>query len=175
MSLASDLSRPSAPAAGPGRRRVADRRAGHRDPRRRARRVVRVRGAVVAYATELKATLLDVDPVLLDERGAVDPDVARAMAAECGPAGCGRRARDRRRRRTRAAGRRRHRAHPVSTPTGRRSGRSGCPVTGRRPRAERGRGCGSRSFVRRGNLARPEGAAGVRAEHLCSTGPLLRP
>ncbi|GAA1970056.1 CinA family protein [Isoptericola halotolerans] len=39
-----------------------------------------LRGAVVAYATELKATLLDVDGDLLAERGAVDPDVARAMA-----------------------------------------------------------------------------------------------
>lgn len=39
-----------------------------------------LRGGVVAYATELKATLLDVDKVLLAERGAVDPDVARAMA-----------------------------------------------------------------------------------------------
>ena len=41
-----------------------------------------LRGAVVAYATDLKATLLDVDRALLDERGAVDPDVAGAMA--CG-------------------------------------------------------------------------------------------
>lgn len=39
-----------------------------------------LRGGVVAYATELKATLLGVDPALLAERGAVDPDVARAMA-----------------------------------------------------------------------------------------------
>ena len=39
-----------------------------------------LRGAVVAYSTDLKATLLDVDPVLLEQRGAVDPDVARAMA-----------------------------------------------------------------------------------------------
>lgn len=39
-----------------------------------------VRGAVVAYATELKGTLLGVDAGLLDERGAVDPDVAVAMA-----------------------------------------------------------------------------------------------
>lgn len=39
-----------------------------------------LRGGVVAYATELKAALLDVDPVLLAERGAVDGDVARAMA-----------------------------------------------------------------------------------------------
>jgi len=39
-----------------------------------------LRGAVVAYATELKGTLLDVDRELLAARGAVDPDVARAMA-----------------------------------------------------------------------------------------------
>lgn len=39
-----------------------------------------LRGGVVAYATELKAALLDVDPVLLAERGAVDGDVAQAMA-----------------------------------------------------------------------------------------------
>ena len=39
-----------------------------------------LRGAVVAYATELKATLLGVDHALLADRGAVDPDVARAMA-----------------------------------------------------------------------------------------------
>nr|WP_246280741.1 CinA family protein [Cellulomonas humilata] len=39
-----------------------------------------LRGAVVAYATDLKGTLLDVDRDLLAARGAVDPDVARAMA-----------------------------------------------------------------------------------------------
>ncbi|KQY20592.1 hypothetical protein ASD16_20000 [Cellulomonas sp. Root485] len=39
-----------------------------------------LRGAVVAYATDLKGTLLDVDRALLDARGAVDPDVAVAMA-----------------------------------------------------------------------------------------------
>lgn len=39
-----------------------------------------LRGGVVAYATDLKATLLDVDPGLLAARGAVDPDVAEAMA-----------------------------------------------------------------------------------------------
>lgn len=39
-----------------------------------------LRGAVVAYATDLKGTLLDVDPALLHARGAVDPDVAREMA-----------------------------------------------------------------------------------------------
>lgn len=39
-----------------------------------------LRGGVVAYATDLKGTLLDVDTALLAERGAVDPDVAAAMA-----------------------------------------------------------------------------------------------
>lgn len=39
-----------------------------------------LRGAVVAYATDLKATLLGVDPVLLAAHGAVHPDVAVAMA-----------------------------------------------------------------------------------------------
>ncbi|HUX71951.1 MAG TPA: CinA family protein [Cellulomonadaceae bacterium] len=39
-----------------------------------------LRGGVVAYATDLKATLLGVDPALLAERGAVDPEVARGMA-----------------------------------------------------------------------------------------------
>jgi len=39
-----------------------------------------LRGGVVAYATELKATLLGVDAGLLAARGAVDPDVALAMA-----------------------------------------------------------------------------------------------
>jgi nicotinamide-nucleotide amidase len=38
------------------------------------------RGAVVAYATSLKATLLDVPPPVLDARGAVSPEVAAAMA-----------------------------------------------------------------------------------------------
>ena len=38
------------------------------------------RGSVTAYATELKARLLGVDVALLAERGAVDPEVARAMA-----------------------------------------------------------------------------------------------
>lgn len=38
------------------------------------------RGAVVAYATPLKAQLLGVDAGLLDARGPVDPDVALAMA-----------------------------------------------------------------------------------------------
>ena len=39
------------------------------------------RGGVIAYATELKAALLGVPAALLAERGAVDPDVAGAMAA----------------------------------------------------------------------------------------------
>jgi nicotinamide-nucleotide amidase len=40
-----------------------------------------VRGGVVAYATPVKATVLGVDADLLAERGAVDPEVARQMAA----------------------------------------------------------------------------------------------
>ncbi len=39
-----------------------------------------LRGGVVAYATDLKGTLLDVPAELLAARGAVDPDVAVAMA-----------------------------------------------------------------------------------------------
>ena len=39
-----------------------------------------VRGGVVAYATELKSTLLGVDTELLAEKGAIDPEVARQMA-----------------------------------------------------------------------------------------------
>lgn len=39
-----------------------------------------LRGGVVAYATDLKAALLGVDPGLLAREGAVHPDVARAMA-----------------------------------------------------------------------------------------------
>lgn len=39
------------------------------------------RGAIVAYATAVKAELLDVPAALLAERGAVDPDVAAAMAS----------------------------------------------------------------------------------------------
>ena len=39
-----------------------------------------LRGAVVAYATDLKAGLLGVDGELLAARGPVDPDVAEAMA-----------------------------------------------------------------------------------------------
>jgi len=40
-----------------------------------------LRGGVVVYATDLKSSLLGLDPVLLAERGAVDPEVALAMAA----------------------------------------------------------------------------------------------
>jgi nicotinamide-nucleotide amidase len=43
-----------------------------------------VRGGVVAYMTDLKATLLGVDTELLGRVGAVDPDVARAMARGVG-------------------------------------------------------------------------------------------
>ncbi|GAA5203735.1 CinA family protein [Microbacterium jejuense] len=39
-----------------------------------------VRGGIVAYATDLKATVLGVDAALLAERGPVDADVAIAMA-----------------------------------------------------------------------------------------------
>ena len=40
-----------------------------------------VRGGVVAYATDLKASLLGVDAALLDAVGAIHPDVAQQMAA----------------------------------------------------------------------------------------------
>lgn len=40
-----------------------------------------VRGGVVAYATPIKHELLGVDAELLDAKGAVDPEVARQMAA----------------------------------------------------------------------------------------------
>lgn len=40
-----------------------------------------VRGGVVAYATELKSSLLGVDAELLAEKGPIDPEVARQMAA----------------------------------------------------------------------------------------------
>lgn len=40
-----------------------------------------LRGGIVAYATALKAELLDVPAGLLAERGAVDPEVAAAMAS----------------------------------------------------------------------------------------------
>jgi nicotinamide-nucleotide amidase len=39
-----------------------------------------VRGAVVSYATDLKASLLGVPQVMLNEHGAVYPAVASAMA-----------------------------------------------------------------------------------------------
>src|SRR5205085_5916692 len=38
------------------------------------------RGGLVVYATDLKATLAGVPPQLLEARGAVDPDVAAALA-----------------------------------------------------------------------------------------------
>lgn len=40
-----------------------------------------LRGGAVTYATEAKAAVLGVDSPLLAARGAVDPDVAQAMAA----------------------------------------------------------------------------------------------
>ena len=40
-----------------------------------------LRGGVVSYATDVKAALLGVDPGLLARRGAVDPEVAVAMAS----------------------------------------------------------------------------------------------
>jgi len=39
-----------------------------------------VRGGVVAYATELKSSLLGVDAELLAEKSPIDPEVARQMA-----------------------------------------------------------------------------------------------
>lgn len=39
-----------------------------------------IRGGVVVYATDLKATLASVPEALLRERGPVDPDVAMALA-----------------------------------------------------------------------------------------------
>ncbi len=39
-----------------------------------------VRGGVVAYATELKSTLLGVDAELLADKSPIDPEVARQMA-----------------------------------------------------------------------------------------------
>ncbi|WP_460751964.1 CinA family protein [Myceligenerans cantabricum] len=39
-----------------------------------------LRGGIVAYATDLKSSLLGVDDELLAARGAVDPDVASQMA-----------------------------------------------------------------------------------------------
>ena len=40
-----------------------------------------IRGGVVAYATDLKSSMLSVSQELLASRGAVDPDVALEMAA----------------------------------------------------------------------------------------------
>lgn len=40
-----------------------------------------IRGGVVAYATDLKSSILGVSQELLASRGAVDPDVALEMAA----------------------------------------------------------------------------------------------
>ncbi|MFP5346386.1 MAG: CinA family protein, partial [Actinomycetes bacterium] len=40
-----------------------------------------LRGGVVAYATDLKTSLLDVPAELVSARGPVDPDVAVAMTA----------------------------------------------------------------------------------------------
>jgi nicotinamide-nucleotide amidase len=37
-------------------------------------------GGVVAYSNEAKAELLGVDPALIEEKGAVSPEVAEAMA-----------------------------------------------------------------------------------------------
>lgn len=41
---------------------------------------VTIRGGLVVYASDLKATLAGVDEALLDVRGAVDPQVALALA-----------------------------------------------------------------------------------------------
>jgi PncC family amidohydrolase len=38
-------------------------------------------GGVVTYATELKASMLDVDERIIDEHGVVSPECARAMAS----------------------------------------------------------------------------------------------
>lgn len=40
-----------------------------------------LRGGLVVYATDLKSTLAGVDEALLEERGAVDPEVAAQLAA----------------------------------------------------------------------------------------------
>ncbi|HET8598882.1 MAG TPA: CinA family protein [Segeticoccus sp.] len=40
-----------------------------------------VRGGIVAYDTRIKASLLGVSEALLEDRGAVDPDVAESMGA----------------------------------------------------------------------------------------------
>ena len=44
-----------------------------------------VRGGVVAYATDLKSTLLGVDDALLAASGPIHPDVARGMAGRRWP------------------------------------------------------------------------------------------
>ena len=83
----SSASSPSCSGRGDARRRrVAHRRAGERDARHRARvsRAV-LRGAVVAYATDLKAELLGVDPDLLAAHGPVHPEVAAADGPRRGP------------------------------------------------------------------------------------------
>ena len=41
-----------------------------------------VRGAVVAYASEVKTGLLGVDPSIIDQHGAVSAETARAMAKQ---------------------------------------------------------------------------------------------
>ena len=72
------------------------------------------RGGVIAYATDLKAALLGVPAALLAERGAVDPDVAGAMAAGVARAAGGHgRGGDHRGGRARPGGRQaaRHRSH----------------------------------------------------------------
>ena len=38
-------------------------------------------GGVVTYATELKASVLDVDPQIIEEHGVVSPECAKAMAS----------------------------------------------------------------------------------------------
>lgn len=43
-----------------------------------------VRGGVVAYATDVKSSVLGVSAELLAERGPVDPEVARSMAQAAG-------------------------------------------------------------------------------------------
>ncbi len=45
-----------------------------------------VRGGVVAYATDVKSAVLGVSAELLADRGPVDPEVARSMAAAVGMA-----------------------------------------------------------------------------------------
>ena len=62
-------------------RRVAHRRTARRRARLGARRIRDVmRGGVVAYATDVKHSLLGSTPTCSPRRGAVDPAVARQMA-----------------------------------------------------------------------------------------------